>query len=146
MEKRLHWKRNVDVKEGKVTEKTLKMVENKGKRGQISVCSQWNLDEDKHVVHPVSSVHWEVFSYHNFKACLNCRTTWRLICAIKQHSASKQKILLSTWRISCFTPGHIPKGHDILLQGHLFNCVHSIFIHYREKLGNNLYVSQLKDG
>lgn len=44
----------MDVKEGKVTEKTLKMEENKRKRGKISVCSQWNLDEDKHVVQPVA--------------------------------------------------------------------------------------------
>lgn len=44
----------MDVKEGKVTEKTLKMEKNKGKKGQISVCSQWNLDEDKHVVQPVA--------------------------------------------------------------------------------------------
>lgn len=58
----------------KVTGKTLKVEEKKGERHQIPVCSQWNLDEDKHVVQPVSPTHWEVFSYRNFRACLICRT------------------------------------------------------------------------
>ena len=52
----------------------------------------------------------------------------------------------STSRSRCTIPGHIPHINYVISQGHLFNNVHSIFIHSIQKTGNNLDVPQLKNG